>query len=178
MLRAILLALAFVTAGLPALAVPTDEMFEKLKNAPSESEANDAAQDIWASWMESGSPTVDMIMQRGVEAQMIGDTETARTFYDRAILIKPDNPQAWFRRAGIFLADENFPEALRDLNETLKLEPRHFGAWAGLGSLFETMGATDQALEAWREALLIYPYMRDGLQAEKRLSKVAEGQGL
>ena len=55
MLRALLLALVFVTAGLPALAVPTDEMFEKLKTAPSESEANDAAQDIWASWMESGS---------------------------------------------------------------------------------------------------------------------------
>ena len=178
MLRALLLALVFVTAGLPALAVPTDEMFEKLKTAPSESEANDAAQDIWASWMESGSATVDMIMQRGVEAQMIGDTETARTFYDRAIMIKPDNPQAWFRRAGIFLSEENFPEALRDLNETLKLEPRHFGAWAGLASIFETMGANDQALEAWREALAIYPYMRDGLQAEKRLAKAAEGQGL
>ena len=80
MLRALLLALAFLTASLPALAVPTDEMFDKLKAAPSESEANDIAQDIWASWMESGSATVDMIMQRGVEAQMIGDTETARTF--------------------------------------------------------------------------------------------------
>nr|WP_321359941.1 tetratricopeptide repeat protein [uncultured Hyphomonas sp.] len=178
MLRALLLALAFVTAGLPALAVPTDEMFEKLKTAPSASEANDAAQDIWASWMESGSATVDMIMQRGVEAQMVGDNDTARVFYDRAIMIKPDNPQAWFRRAGIFLSEENFPEALRDLNETLKLEPRHFGAWAGLASVFETMGANDQALEAWREALAIYPYMHDGLQAEKRLAKIAEGQGL
>ena len=33
-------------------------------------------------------------------------------------------------------------------------------------------------MEAWREALAIYPYMRDGLQAEKRLTKIAEGQGL
>ncbi|HPF24910.1 MAG: hypothetical protein R3C08_13440 [Hyphomonas sp.] len=178
MLRTLVLALAFVLAGLPALAVPTDEMFEKLKNAPSESEANDAAQDIWASWMESGSATVDMIMQRGVEAQMMGDPATARAFFDRAILIKPDYSEAWFRRAGLFLAEENFPEALRDLNETLKLEPRHFGAWAGLGSVFEAMNAKEQALESWREALAIYPYMRDGLQAEKRLAKEAEGQGL
>ena len=128
--------------------------------------------------MESGSATVDMIMERGVEAQMIGDNDTARAFYDRAIMIKPDNPQAWFRRAGIFLAEENFPEALRDLNETLRLEPRHFGAWSGLGSVFEAMGAEEQALESWREALAIYPFMRDGLQAEKRLTKSAEGQGL
>jgi len=176
--RAILLVLAVFLAGLPAFAMPSDEMFERLRTAPSESEANDIAQDIWASWMESGSATVDMIMQRGVEAQMAGDNHTARLFYDRAILIKPDYAQAWFRRAGIFLAEENFPEALRDLNETLKLEPRHFGAWAGLGSIFEAMGANDQALEAWREALAIYPYMRDGLQAEKRLARLAEGQGL
>lgn len=178
MLRALLLVLAFVLAGLPALAMPTDEMFDKLKNAPSESEANDVAQDIWASWNESGSATVDMIMERGVEAQMIGDDATARTFYDRAILIKPDYPQAWFRRAGIFIGEENYPEALRDLNEALRLEPRHFGAWAGLASMFEAMGANDQALEAWREALAVYPFMRDGLQAEKRLAKSAEGQGL
>ena len=178
MLRAALLAVLVLAAGLPALAVPTDEMFDKLKNAPSESEANDIAQDIWASWMESGSATVDMVMQRGVEAQRAGDPVTARIFYDRAILIEPDYPEAWFRRAGLFLAEENFPEALRDLNETLKLEPRHFGAWAGLGSIFEAMGAEDQALEAWREALAIYPHMREGLQAEKRLTKIAEGQGL
>ena len=178
MLRAVLLALALSLASLPALAEPSDEMFERLLKAPSEAEANDIAQDIWASWLESGSATVDMIMSRGADAQVAGDYETARTFYDRAIMIKPDNPQAWFRRAGIFLAEENFPEALRDLNETLKLEPRHFGAWSGLGSMFETMGANDQALEAWREALAIYPYMRDGLQAEKRLAKIAEGQGL
>lgn len=178
MLRTLLLVLAIVSAGLPAAAMPTDEMFDKLKNAPSESEASDLAQDIWASWMESGSATVDMVMQRGAEAQMAGDSETARIFYDRAILIEPEYPEAWFRRAGLFLAEENFPEALRDLNETLRLEPRHFGAWAGLGTIFEAMGAQEQALEAWREALAVYPYMRDGLQAEKRLMKAAEGQGL
>ena len=32
MLRALLLTLAVMIAGLPALAVPTDEMFEKLRN--------------------------------------------------------------------------------------------------------------------------------------------------
>ncbi|MCA8902754.1 MAG: hypothetical protein KDA53_16055 [Hyphomonas sp.] len=178
MLRAVLLALALSLASLPALAEPSDEMFERLLKAPSEAEANDIAQDIWASWLESGSATVDMIMSRGADAQVAGDYETARTFYDRAILIKPDYAEAWHRRAGLFLREENFPEALRDLNETLKLEPRHFGAWAGLATMFEAMKAPDQALEAWREALSIYPTMHEALQAEKRLTKEAEGQGL
>lgn len=176
MLRVLLLAVLLLVGS--AHAQPSDEMFDKLRNAPSDSEAHDAALDIWASWMESGSATVDVIMQRGVDAQTAGDFETARAFYDRAILIRPDYAEAWNRRASLFLMDENYPEALRDLNEALRLEPRHFGAWAGLGMIFESMGAPQQALEAYREAIRIYPRMQQALAAEKRLSKVAEGQGL
>ena len=40
------------------------------------------------------------------------------------------------------------------------------------------MGAEKEALEAYRQALTIYPFMTQAMQAEKRLSKVAEGQGL
>tara|TARA_R110000787_G_scaffold187716_4_gene299561 strand:+ start:13520 stop:14098 length:579 start_codon:yes stop_codon:yes gene_type:complete len=176
MLKPLILA-ALLLAG-QASAAPSDEMFQKLHDAPSESEANDAAQDIWAAWMESGSPTVDMIMERAVDAQTVGEFDTARALYDRAIMIDPDYAEAWSRRASLFLNDENFPEALRDLNEALRLEPRHFGAWAGLGIMMETMGAEKEALEAYRQALEIYPFMTQALQAEKRLAKQAEGQGL
>ena len=176
MIRFLLLACLFLVGV--AHAEPSDEMFEKLRNAPSDSEAHDVALDIWASWMESGSATVDVIMERAVDAQTAGDIETARALYDRAILIKPDYSEAWNRRASIFLTEENYPEALRDLNEVLRLEPRHFGAWAGLGMMFEGMEAPHQALEAYREALVIYPRMQQALAAQKRLSKLTEGQGL
>lgn len=176
MIRALFLAVLFFAGA--AHAEPSEDMFEKLRAAPSDSEAHDVAMDIWASWMESGSPTVDVIMQRGVDAQTGGDLETARAFYDRAILIKPDYAEAWNRRASLFLMDENYPEALRDLNETLRLEPRHFGAWSGLGIMFEQMGSPKNALEAYREALKIYPRMQQAIAAEKRLSKISEGQGL
>jgi tetratricopeptide (TPR) repeat protein len=176
MFKAFLISAVILAGGMNA--GPSDEMFEKLLQAPSQSEANDAALDIWATWMESGSATVDIVMERGASAQAAGDLETARTFYDRAILIKPDYAEAWNRRATIFLIEENWGEALRDLNEALKLEPRHFGAWAGLGMMFETMGAPDEALDAYREALALYPLMPQALSAEKRLSKVLEGQGL
>src|SRR5690606_36059584 len=115
---------------------------------------------------------------RAVDAQTIGDYETARAFYDRTIMLEPDYAEAWNRRATLFLNDENFPEALRDLNGALRVEPRHFGAWAGLGIMMETMGAEAEALDAYRQALEIYPFMAQARQAEKRLSRMAEGQGL
>ena len=149
LMRSVFFLAAFCLSALflasAAHAEPSDEMFDKLLNAPSDSEGNDIALDIWASWMESGSATVDVIMERGVDAQTAGDIETARAFYDRAILIKPDYSEAWNRRASIFLMEENAPK---------------------------------QALEAYREAIRIYPRMQQALVAEKRLSKMAEGQGL
>jgi tetratricopeptide (TPR) repeat protein len=176
MLKAIFLSISILAASFQT--GPSDEMFAKLQDAPSESEAGDAAMDIWASWMESGSATVDIMMERGVTAQANGKLAEARTYYDRAILIEPEYAEAWNRRATLFLTEENWSEALRDLNETLRLEPRHFGAWSGLGMIFESIGAEKQALEAYREALAIYPLMPAARRAEARLSKAIEGQGL
>jgi len=177
MLKHLLIAaLIWIAPG--AHAAPTDEMFARLKGAAEEAEAADIAADIWATWLESGSPTVDLLMQRAMEAVEYDDLETARELLDRVILLKPDYPEAWHRRAGLFLESENYPEAFRDLNEALKLEPRHFGAWLGMGIMLEALGGEKEALESYREALAIYPLMPQARFAADRLAKQAEGQEL
>jgi len=177
MFKPILLALLLILAP-AAHAAPTEEMFAKLKGAAEEAEAADVASDIWATWLESGSPTVDLLMQRAMEAVEFEQYATAHELLDRVILIKPDYPEAWHRRAGLFLQEENYPEAFRDLNEALKLEPRHFGAWLGMGVMLEALGGEKQALESYREALAIYPLMPQARAAANRLAKQAEGQEL
>lgn len=176
MLKALATAFLIAVSG-PAYG-PPDAMFDRLLEAPSDEEAESVALDIWAAWMESGSATVDILMERAVAAQTIGDTEHARSLYDRAIAIKPDYAEAWHRRATLFVADERYDEALRDLNETLKHEPRHFGAWYGLGTMLERLGSTEEALEAYREALTIYPRLDRARQAAARLSNVSDGTAL
>jgi tetratricopeptide (TPR) repeat protein len=177
MLRACLVSLALLFAP-AALAAPSPEMFERLKAAADEGEAADVAADIWATWLESGSPTVDVLMERAMLALDAGEAETAHELLDRIILIKPDYPEAWHRRAGLFLAEENYPEAFRDLNEALKLEPRHFGAWVGMGVMLESLGGEKEALESYREALTIYPLLPQARSAVSRLAKKAEGTEL
>ncbi len=169
---------AFLSLTPAAHAAPTAEMFDKLREAPSASEAEDVAADIWSTWLVSGSATVDVLMERGIGAMQAGDRQTARELFDRAVLLKPDYSEAWHQRAAIFLADENFGDALRDINETLTLEPRHFGAWFGLAMIMESFGSEKAALEAYREALKIYPLLPEAVEAERRLSRAAEGQDL
>ncbi|MEL6752976.1 MAG: tetratricopeptide repeat protein, partial [Pseudomonadota bacterium] len=68
--------------------------------------------------------------------------------------------------------------ALRDLNEALKHEPRHFGAWLGLGLMLERLGSTSEALEAYREALDIYPRLDAARRGEARLREMTDGTAL
>lgn len=177
MLKPLLAALLILIAP-AAHAAPSEEMFAKLKAATEEAEAADIAADIWATWLESGSPTVDLLMQRVMESFAVEDTDTAHELLDRVILLKPDYAEAYHRRAGLFLAEENYPEAFRDLNEALKLEPRHFGAWLGMGVMLENLGGTKEALVSYREALEIYPLMPQARAAAGRLTRAAEGQEL
>lgn len=176
MIKALLLA-GFILAGGPTSG-PTDEMFDDLLNAPNERAAALAAQDIYTSWLESPSPTVDILMERAIDAQNYGRADLAHAFYDRAIMIEPTYAEAWNRRATLFLAEDKYDEALRDLNETLKLEPRHFVAWTGLGTIFESLGASKEALDAYQEALKFHPNLQQAKQAAARLSGATEGRSL
>ncbi len=155
---------------------PSDKMFDELRVAPSEEEANDVALDIWASWMESGSPAADLVMQRAVQAQAFGDLDHARALYDRVIAIQPDYAEAWNRRATVFLAQQDYTEALRDVNEALRLEPRHFGAWGGLGAVLENLGSKQEALDAYEKALDIYPLFPSAKRGISRIRREQEGR--
>ncbi|MEM8617254.1 MAG: tetratricopeptide repeat protein [Pseudomonadota bacterium] len=155
---------------------PSEQMFEDLLAAPTPEEANDTALDIWAAWMESGSDAADLVMERAVNAQAAGELDYARALYDRVIAIQPTYAEAWNRRATVFLAQQNYSEALRDVNEALRLEPRHFGAWGGLGAVLESLGAEDEALQAYQEALTLYPHFPSAKKAVARLKRAQEGR--
>jgi len=176
MLKALIFASFLLVSGVGS--GPSDEMFEALKTAPDAQEATQPAADILASWAVSGSGTVDLLIERASIAEQAGEFDLARSLYDRVVLIKPDYTEGWYRRAVIFLQQENIPEALRDLNETLTREPRHFPAWLRLGSLLEALGSTTEAIDAYQTALDIHPHLTPAKRAVDRLSTSAKGQSL
>ncbi len=157
---------------------PAQRLLDKLAVAKTEQEANFLYQDIIAAWLDSGGPTVDILMQRGVDAHSHDDLELARDMYDRIILIEPDLAEAWYRRGTVFYAQGKFDEAILDFEETLKHEPRHFEAWLGLAAIFEGVEHREAALNAYRQVLIYYPYSRFAKQGITRLEPLVEGRTL
>jgi tetratricopeptide (TPR) repeat protein len=153
----------------------SQDLLDKLKTVGSEEEAATIEEEIWDAWLVSGSATVDIMMKRGLEYQESEDVQSARDMFDRAIAIKPEYAEAWNRRALLFFNDGKYDEAVADLESTLTYEPRHFGAWIGLGMIFESIDRPEAALKAYRKALEIHPHAAAAQQGEKRLSRAVEG---
>lgn len=157
---------------------PAQDLLDKLLEVGNEAEAANLEEDIWDAWLVSGSATVDLMMARGVEAVEAQDLELARDMFDRAIQIKPDYSEAWNRRAMLFFNDGKYDEAIADLEQALTDEPRHFGAWIGLGMIFESSQEPAAALLAYRKALEVHPFAAAAKQGEARLIPQVEGRAL
>jgi tetratricopeptide (TPR) repeat protein len=156
----------------------SQELLDKLAATQSDDEAAQLEEEVWDAWLVSGSGTIDVLMRRGLEAQENEDLETARDMFDRVIMIRPQYAEGWNRRALLFFNDKQYDEAVADLESALTYEPRHFGAWIGLGMIFESIDRPEAALLAYRKALAIHPHAAAAVQGEKRLKRAVEGMPL
>jgi predicted TPR repeat methyltransferase len=68
--------------------------------------------------------------------------------------------------------------AARDLQEALRLEPRHFGALVALSELQEEAGDAPGALRSLEAALVLNPKMAGGAERLRDLRRRAEGDAL
>jgi tetratricopeptide (TPR) repeat protein len=153
-----------------------ESLFAQLEQAPDARAAQTIEQQIWSRWADSGSPTVDILLERAAAAEDAGDAELANRFLDQASDLAPDYAEPWNRRANLAYGAEDYAGAISALQETLKREPRHFGALAALGLIYEELGQPRAALEAFRAALAIHPHYEDAQQGVRRLEPRVDGR--
>lgn len=146
-----------------------------LEAAESEAAAERAAAPIMASWARSGSATADLLLNRAAMAEGHGQPDRAKRLLDEAIELQPRFAEALGRRAGLAFAEENYAAALADLHAAVRAEPRHFVALAGLGAVYEALNRPKEALDAYRQALKIYPLFDQAKQGEARMARKVEG---
>jgi tetratricopeptide (TPR) repeat protein len=167
-------------AGAPANTARSslEDLFERLAKATDETEAQGIAKLIERRWSRSGSDTADLLMSRATEAMQRKDYPLAVELLDRVLVLQPDWAEAWYRRANVFYLLDDPVSAMADIREVVQREPRHFGAWTGLGHIFMASDDKTRALEAYRLALKIYPQLSTVQTLVDRLAPQVDGLDL
>ncbi len=153
-----------------------DRLFAALKVAPTAESAKYIEGRIWAAWAATGGDTAALLMGRVRAATEGKDVDLAIKLLTAIIDIKPDYVEAWNRRATLYFHKRDYTSAMADLRVVLSREPRHFGAWAGLGMILNDVGDESRALTAFRRAVDLYPRMERIPDLIKRLTETVDGR--
>lgn len=138
-----------------------DTLFAKLRRERDDAKALLIAAQIKTIWAQSGSATIDLLMQWATKAMVEKRYASALDFLNEAIALDSDYAEAWNRRATVYYLQKDYQHAMYDINRTLELEPRHFGALTSMAIILRRTGLKHQALEAYQKALDVYPMMRE-----------------
>ena len=158
-------------AAAPSRAEQLDTLFAKLKSAKDAAAATQAENAIIAIWLRSGSATVDLLMSWGVEAIANKDYPQALDILDRVVTLQPDYAEGWNKRATVYFLTDKYAQSISDIEHVLVLEPRHFGALVGLGSIFRVLGDDKRAIDALKQALALDPHLDNARKALDKLEK-------
>lgn len=127
-------------------------------------------------WSKSGSAAMDLLLQRGRESIREGDYKSAIEHLTALTDHAPDFAEGWNARATALFHANQYGPALDDIARVLALNPNHFGALAGLGSILRETGNKAAALRAFKAALAIHPHLDQIRQAAERLETELAGQ--
>ena len=131
-----------------------------------------------SSWLTTGSPTVDLLMSRAVRFTKDLDLDLALQILDATADLAPEEAEVWYLRAKVHYRQQHYALALADLKRAIERDPKHYRALEDLGLVYEALGTKKEALEAYRKALAINPYLPDADEAVQFLSREVGGRDI
>ena len=134
-----------------------EDLFEILSKTESDNQINAVTSSIWDIWHETNDPLIEADFYRGLESMRTGDLLMAVAFFTRVIDKNPNFAEGWNKRATVYYMLGKFDASMMDIHETLKLEPRHFGAMDGMGLIFIHLEQFDKAIDIYDQMLKIFP---------------------
>ena len=139
-----------------------EKLFTQLKNAKDLSSALVVESKIVKIW--SIHPSNDRrgfrlseLLNQGSVLIDRGKLNKAYNLFTQIIVAEPDWAEAWNRRATVLYLMKKYQSSLDDINITLTLEPRHFGALSGQALNYIELKQYEKAIESYKAAQKIYP---------------------
>ncbi|NDG45446.1 MAG: hypothetical protein EBY36_12270, partial [Gammaproteobacteria bacterium] len=113
-----------------------NDLFAELKTQANQERADAITGEIWSIWREIDDPASADALEKGVRAMSSRQYRTAYQYFTEVIERSPDFAEGWNKRATLLYLVDSYDESIQDIKETLRREPRHFGALSGLGLIF------------------------------------------
>lgn len=148
-----------------------DSLFLQLKNADSFEKAEQIENKIWKIWFNLGDPKLQKIMDTANALVEQRSYEQAIALYDDLLVKTPNWPEVWNRRATLHYIMGNYRLSINDIARTVELEPRHFGAWSGLGLIMLVLDKPEEAVKAYQKVIEIHP---NSISAKQELNRLNE----
>ena len=155
-----MLLLAYAPANADQNDPELDKLFAALQTSLSNASAASLERQIWAIWTRyPDDQAINRQMDRAIKMMNAGRLDDAEAMFSAIISREPAFAEAWNKRATVrFLRGDDAGSA-NDILQVIKLEPRHFGALSGLGMIKVRAGDLQRALQAYRAAQRINPFL-------------------
>jgi len=154
------LLLAYAPANADQTDPKLDKLFAALQTSLSNANAASLEREIWAIWTRyPDDQAINRQMDRAIKMMNAGRLDDAEAMFSAIISRKPAFAEAWNKRATVRFFRGDDAGSANDILQVIKLEPRHFGALSGLGMIKVREGDLQGALQAYRAAQRINPFL-------------------
>ena len=148
-----------------------DPLFNNLRNARGNVDAQSAETRLIVGLLQEGSDTQRYMMRGAMLLISKRQLSRALDILDAILSLDINYTEGWNKRASVHFLMRSYGKSLADVRQTLAREPRHFGAWLGLGSIYRNIGEIDLGITAYETALRLHPNLQPAIEALKGLYK-------
>lgn len=155
-----------------------DDLFAQLRTASAPAEIEALQNGIWQLWLASGDVALDKEMEAGMRAMQAGDHSLAITHFTKIIQLNSGYAEGWNKRATAHYLRGEYRASLADITETLRREPRHFGALGGQAGIMRQLGEYRRALLILNKLSAICPHLPGLHEQQLSLREQLEDGGM
>lgn len=116
-----------------------------------------AEQALWGLWLRSSDRTVNRLFQTSIQMIRQRELDQAIETLDEIISYEPGFAEAWNKRGDAYSHLGDYDRALADYQQTIRLNPYHFGAMQSCGEIWLERSDARRSAEYFRRALDLNP---------------------
>ena len=134
-----------------------DKLFEDLYKVQNLTQQNKIVSNIWSEWMKIDNPEYKKIMDMIPYFFQTRNYDEAIEALSYVIEQEPSFSEAYNKRATFYFMMGDFENSMKDIEATLALEPRHFGALDGMSRILISYQKYEQAFQVYEEMMSLMP---------------------